>query len=280
MSGQLPRKTRIQAFFFWIARKILPLSARRWISACLELAPPSVVGLSESDKEKAEYEHGMKLREISLDKGCFAVILAGLGAIGIYCGNKKLDDRRAESAQEAETIRQTNARQLEEFRTKEASRRTLVEKQIPELVQINSAMSEVTRVYFPHARGKKPADEQQVKKEYEAALEKAREVINRSPFLFDLDFNKDLDRYFKIHRQMSRLPIEKWTMYRKFAAHLSNKFDDLCRSVIANKRDDPKTRERMNLDDKTLCEADKTDDPEKYINAFYNAWDAKRKASK
>lgn len=142
------------------------------------------------------------------------------------------------------------------------------------MVLINSAVSDVTRVYFPYAKGKRVEEEKKVRDEYKAALEKAREVINRSPFLFDLDFNKDLDRYFEIHRKMSQLPIEKWSKYRKFVGELSNRFDGLCRSVIDNNRGDPKSRARMHLDDETIATI-KTDNPEEYIEAFYKVWKPK-----
>ncbi len=59
---------------------------------------------------------------------------------------------------------------------------------------------------------------------------------------------------------MSQLPIEKWAKYTKFAENLSNKFDDACRSVMADNRSDPKTRQRMGLDTEDVDSA-KADDP-------------------
>lgn len=124
----------------------------------------------------------------------------------------------------------------------------LLEKQRPELLRINSAISDMIRVYFKHVGQAKSANEESTKKDYQEAAAKAREVINRNPFLFDLDFNIDLDRYFEIHRRMSRLSIAKWGRYRQFAACLSNEFDDLCRSVLEGTRNQP-SRMRMTLAD-------------------------------
>ncbi len=225
----------------------------------------------QHERDRMAIQYDFKWREILWDKGFFAAILALVGSLGYLAANKHLDDRRAESAKAVENFRAKEARELEEFRTAETLRRSIRDNQLKELFRINSAISEVTRIYFPYATGKKPADEKQVKKEYEAALEKAREVINRSPFLFDLDFNKDVDRYFEIHRKMSQLPIEKWPQYRKFAADLSNKFDEVCRSVLADRRSEPKYRERMRLEDEAI-ESVKTDDPEEYIAAHYKVW--------
>jgi hypothetical protein len=236
--------------------------------------------LSLADKEKMALQYNYKWWELVWDKLIFAIFLAIFGSFGYWLANKSLEDRRTEDAKAVELVRADEASKLEQFRTVEVGRRLLLEKQLPELFAINSAISEVTRIYFPYARGKKAPDEQQVRKEYEAALEKAREIINRSPFLFDLDFNKDVDRYYEIYRKMGQLPIKKWGgEYPAFAEYLSNKFDDLCRSVIANKRGDPKTRERVELSDETLKTV-KKDDPEDYIKAFYNAWKKKEKAAK
>ncbi len=244
--------------------------------------PPTSGGLNDQDaqvrarelqqeRERMAIQYGFKWKEILWDKGFFAAILAAAAALGYFVANKYLDDRRAENTKTVEKFRAKEARELEEFRTAEALRRSIRDHRLEELFKINSAFSEVTRVYFPYARGKKP-DKQQVKKEYESALEKAREVINRSPFLFDMAFNMDVDRYFEIHRKMSQLPIEKWAKYTKFAENLSNKFDDACRSVMADNRSDPKTRQRMGLDTEDVDSA-KADDPEEYIETYYKVWE-------
>ena len=195
-----------------------------------------------------DIQYKNKKWELGWDKGIFALVLAIVGSLGYYLANKSLDNRRTEAMKEVEKDRREEARKLEEFRTREAGRRSLLDKQLPELFAINGAISDVTRVYFAHSGGQKAAaEEQKVRNEYKTALAKAREVINRSPFLFDLDFNKDLDRYYAVHSKMSELPTEKWGKYQGFAFDLSNKFDDLCRSVVNARGESPDARFRMPL---------------------------------
>jgi hypothetical protein len=169
------------------------------------------------DKERMAIQYGNKWKELVWDKLFFSAFLALFGAIGFWLANRNL-----------ESIRSEEARKLEEFRTREAGTRSLLEKQMPELTAINSAISEVTRVYFDYATGRRETDDEpKVKDEYKKALDNAREVINRSMFLFDLDFNKDLDRYHAVHSLIRQLPVKEWRKYLEFARDLSNKFDDL-----------------------------------------------------
>lgn len=281
MNSQVPRG-KIQNAIYALLSRWLPESWLTWFANCFAPEPiyPFCVELTTIEKAKMDYEHRLKAKEMRWEKGVFALVLALVGAWGYYKANKYLDENRAVIANTAEQTKADIAKAAEETKTKESNHRLLLDKQLPELVLINSAISDVTRVYFPYARGKKAENEQKVRDEYKVALERAREAINRSPFLFDLDFNKDLDRYFEIHRKLSQLPIEQWAKYREFAEDLSNRFDDLCRSVLDNKRGDPKSRERMGLNDETLKKIKADATPKEYIDAFYKAWAAKQKNEK
>jgi hypothetical protein len=83
------------------------------------------------------------------------------------------------------------------------------------------------------------------RREYEQALGKAREVINRNSILFDEDFNADLDRYFETHWQMRLLGLGEFPKYRSFFASLSNHFDLCCKQRLHEDSSSPATRARM-----------------------------------
>lgn len=221
--------------------------------------------LGRKEKERMALQYIYKWWELFWDKLIFAAFLALFGAafgtLGYCVVNRHLENQRTKAAEG-----------LEKFRTNEAGKQALLQKRLPELFTINSAMSEVTRVYFSNSGGRKADDEQKVRDEYKAALAKLRESINRSPFLFDLDFNKDLDRYYAVHSKMSRLPTEKWGKYQDFAFDLSNNFDDLCRSVIEGQRDDPKTRMHMPLSPMSSAERERLS-PEQCVEAYRKYWE-------
>jgi hypothetical protein len=210
------------------------------------------------DKLKAKDQYRYAWSQSLWDKGCFTLVGAIIAGIFLFGVNYL----------------------LERYKLEEARRRALLAQQLDELFKLNTAFSKMTSVYFAHAGEPPPADEKKIKKEYEEAAANTREAINRSQFLFDVDFDTDVDRYSLFHRKMSQLPIKDWGEYRKCAADLSTCFDEICKSVIQNEREKPASRARMPLADISY-ERRIEMTPKEYVDKHKEHWEEwKKKGSR
>jgi hypothetical protein len=247
------------------------------------------MGLQEEEKAKQDYQLQMDKQRMALqynnkwwelmwDKLVFAVFIAIFGSVGYLLVNSRLEDRRHADAKELENRRNEETRNLEQFKLDESRQRFLLEKRLDALLGLNSAMSDVTRVYFAHAGAEKTADAQTVEKDYNEMAAKAREIINRSTLLFDVEFETDVDRYLEIHRQISRISIAEWGKYRRFMASLSNEFDALSKAALQKREKDSGgiSRVRMTLAD-IPYEKRIAMKPVEYVEAHFKHWQSKQK---
>jgi hypothetical protein len=124
------------------------------------------------DKHKARDQFRYTWCGTLWDKGLFAALVAG----AVLGGNWLLENYRAEQARE----------------------QFLTGKRLEALTDDAAAMSGVTAVYFAHTGTKKNKTEEQAKKDFTKALEHAREIINKSQFLFGDGLNADTDRYYAV----------------------------------------------------------------------------------
>lgn len=125
---------------------------------------------------------------------------------------------------------------------KKASASPFAAERLHALLDLSSSFSKITAVYFHYAKpGVDECQDEEVGEEMAKALAQAREVVNRSAILFDLDFNKDVDWYFEIFRQLNHLCVTQWASYRVWVADLTNHFDDVCKERLARAEgDEPK----------------------------------------
>jgi len=144
-----------------------------------------------------ERQYKLDWKKLLWDKGAFAL----LGAAAIFLVNGCLETRR-----------QNETRELEQYKLDEARQRFFLEKRLEATLNLSSAMSKITSVYFANA-GKTPVPVV-AEDDYKAALNDAREVINRYQLLFDVSFRQDVDRYFEVHRSLSKINSDRWGDYQ------------------------------------------------------------------
>jgi len=215
------------------------------------------------DREKIQPRHGVRWQELMWDKGIgglFIVLLGGLALLPVNCW--------------MESSRQREARALEKYKLDEARQRFFLEKRLDALTNMAAAMSDVSRVFFLYTGEKKDAQgaAEEAAKEYDKALPAAREAINKSTFLFDVDFKKDTDRYYEIHRAIRRVGVTNCVKYRAFMAQLSREFDQRCQAVLHQGEVTPV---KMTLADIPFESRDAMP-PQQYLDAHFKSWDEKR----
>jgi hypothetical protein len=281
MSGMPGAKSRCQQIVYRIFLRWVPAEWLQWIRASLTpeagaekgrsrepgaLAFPTSAKLppaerakmdyqNELDRKKAAHQNKYTLLGLALDKGVFALVGVALGSLVLYSLNVSLEARRSQEAKE-----------LEEYKLKEARERFFMEKRLEALLAISTAMSDVTRVYFDFTGDKQAAPANMAEEEYRKALEKAREVINRTQILFGADFNADTDRYFEVHREIMRVGVSKCEKYRDFVADLSTRFDLLCQAGL-----EKKPLPRLPLAPITFAERVRMS-PQEYLDKQFERW--------
>jgi hypothetical protein len=227
---------------------------------------PSHSRLSPVEKAKMDYQYDLKKKEIWLDKGVFAAALTAAVLVGGCIGNTYLEGRRAKEAHE-----------LEQFKMDESRQRFFMEKRLDALFAVSAAMSDVTRVYFAYVGDKKDMPEEG-KAEYDKALANAREVINRSQFLFDLGFKMDTDRYYEVLRAVNRIGVTKCADYRDFIGDLTSKFDELCLEELRKRNDAENRTPKMPFADIRFEERIRIP-PKQYLDRHFEHWKAQAKAA-
>lgn len=206
------------------------------------------------DKERMAIEHSNKRCELALDKLVFAFVLGLFTLAGYWAVNSVLEKQR-----------QAEARALEKFKLDEARQRFFLENRLGAMLNIETAMSEVTGVFFLYSKDRKDAPDD-AEREYDKALAKARDTINRYEFLFDVEVRKNLDRYFEIHKAIRKVGATTCGPYREYLSDLSSELDDLCRSVM-----DEKPLVHLTIADVGFAERDRLT-PKELLNKHFGHW--------
>jgi hypothetical protein len=212
----------------------------------------------ELDKIRMDIQRKPKWLELLVDKGILAVGVAVIGLFGLWVIDRSADARR-----------RTDAMELEKFKMQEAKQRFVVEKRMDAMLNMETAMSGVTSMFFTYTKEKKDAPEEVARQEYQKALANAREVINRHEFLLGEQVNKNLDRYYEIHKAIMKIGVTKCADYRDFISALSTEFDLLCQSALEGE-----SISQMTLADIAFAERDRLS-PQEYLDKHFKFWKSK-----
>jgi hypothetical protein len=224
----------------------------------------------ELDKVRMDIQYKHKWRELWWDKAVFGLFVGAIGSLGFWLIGCNADARRSADAKDLESYRHAEARSLEKFKMEEAKQRFILEKKLDAILNMETAMSGVTGVFFAYTKDKKDTPEVEARQEYQGALANAREVINRHEFLFGEEVNENLDRYYEIHKAIMKVGVTKCADYRDFMSDLSNQFDRLCQSALHGD-----SISQMTLADIPFEERDRLS-PKEYLDKHFKFWKSKK----
>jgi hypothetical protein len=169
-----------------------------------------LVELTAVERAKMDYEHGLKLKEGCLEKGCFTLLTGLFAALCLGLANYALEGYRAGEARE----------------------RALTEQRLAALTAISAAHSQMTRVFFFYTSEDPDAPADKAAQEYEQAINNLRQEVNKHLVLLGKNFDEDMSWYIQIHRSFKAIGVTKCKEYGTLASNLDNEFNALCEAYL------------------------------------------------
>jgi hypothetical protein len=228
-------------------------------SAPIDLALDQV-GLAPEEKAKMDYQAVLEKKKmkdafrlslygLALDKGCLSLVIGVVVCLVVFSTNCG----------------------MERYKLQESHRRFLMEKRLDALVSVSGAVSEMTGLFFRYCDPKNNVAADKADAEYSAAIERARDAVNRHLPILGNEFDKDLSRYIQIHRSFQLIGVKKCGSYRDWASELDSDFTHLCRVYLES--DTFPAEKRMKLKPITYEERIRMTAQE-YVDAQFGYWKA------
>jgi hypothetical protein len=194
-----------------------------------------------------DYQHNLNCRLSLWDTLIFAGALTAMGALALFPINCA----------------------IESYKLGEARQHFLMEKRLDALVPISAAFSEVTGVFYRYTAEKQNAPPEHARQEYNQALLKVREVVNRHLIVLGQEFDKQASFYIQVHRSVRDVGVTKCAKYRNFISELDNQFNEFCRAILDG--GEARKLPRLTLESIPLEERDRLT-PQEYLDRQFNYW--------
>ncbi len=127
----------------------------------------------------------------------------------------------------------------------------------------------MTSAYFAYTGDKKDAPPADAKAAYEKSFAAVAEALDRSEFLFPVEFREDAERYVQIHKAINKLGVQTTAEYRGFMGGPSREFDGLCSAVFTGSPSEPLPRltiAKIDFDQRDAL------GPKEYLDQHFAYW--------